>query len=138
MTKRTLTRRIGALTLAFGALALSGCASRAPSTPEQLVKQRASERWEALVASRWDKAYGFVSPAFRATMSEERYRERFVGIPKWKSADVRSVNCEPEKCTAVIRIEALYGARAGMATLSTDVSEIWLHEEGQWYKYESF
>lgn len=137
MTKRTLTRRIGALTLAFGAIALSGCAALAPATPEQQVEKRANQRWAALMASQWDKAYGFVSPSFRATMSEERYRERFVGVPKWKKAEVRSVKCEPEKCTAVIRIEALYGARAGLETLSTDVPEIWLQEEGQWYKYEA-
>ena len=136
MTKRTLTRRIGALTLALGALALSGCAALAPTTPEQQVQQRATQRWDALIASRWDKAYGFVSPSFRATMSEERYRERFVGVPKWKKVEVRSVKCESEKCIAVVHIESLYGARAGMETLSTDMSEIWLNEDGQWYKYE--
>ena len=137
MTKRTLTRRIGALTLAIGALALSGCAAFAPATPEQQVEKRAAQRWDALMASQWNKVYGFLSPSFRATMSDERYRERFVGVPKWKKVEVRSVKCESEKCTAVVRIESLYGARAGIETLSTEISEIWLNEEGQWYKYEA-
>ena len=136
MATPTLHRRIGALTLALGVLTLSGCAAFAPATPEQQVQQRAAERWNALRAAQWEKAYAFVTPSFRATMSEERYRERFVGVPKWKNAEVRSVNCEPEKCIAVVRIEALYGARAGLETLSTDVPETWLKEDGQWYKYE--
>ena len=137
MAAFTFNRRIGTLTLALSALALSGCAAFAPATPEQQVHQRATERWKALKASQWDKAYAFVTPSFRATMTEERYRERFVGVPKWKNAEVRSVKCEPEKCIAVVRIEALYGARAGLETLSTDVPETWLQEEGQWYKYEA-
>lgn len=136
MSTRTFNRRIGALTLALGAMALSGCAVFAPATPEQQVQQRASERWKALRAAQWEKAYAFVTPSFRATMTEERYRERFIGVPKWKNAEVRSVTCESEKCIAVVRIEALYGARAGLETLSTEVPETWLKEEGQWYKYE--
>ncbi|MBP6652376.1 MAG: hypothetical protein KA181_08115, partial [Xylophilus sp.] len=84
MAAFTFNRRIGTLTLALSALALSGCAAFAPATPEQQVHQRATERWKALKASQWDKAYAFVTPSFRATMTEERYRERFVGVPKWK------------------------------------------------------
>ncbi len=136
MAKSIFSGRISLVTLAFSALAVSGCATFVPVTPEKQVEQRATERWNALRAAQWGKAYLLVLPSFRATMAEERYRERFVGVPKWKSAEVRSVKCETEKCTAIVRVEALYGARAGMETLSTDVPEIWLKEDGQWYKYE--
>lgn len=138
MASPCLNRRIGALTLVLGALAISGCAAFAPATPEQQVQQRATERWNALRASQWDKAYALVIPSFRATMSEERYRERFVGVPKWKSAEVLSVKCESEeKCVATIRIEAMYGARDGLKNLTTEMPETWLLEEGKWWKYEN-
>ena len=133
-----LHHRVAALTLSLGALALSGCAAFAPATPEQQVQQRATERWNALRASQWDKAYAFVIPSFRSTMSEERYRERFVGVPKWKSAEVLSVKCESgEKCVATVRIEAMYGARDGLKNLTTEMPETWLLEDGEWWKYEN-
>lgn len=137
MAKRTLNRRIGALTLALGALALSGCAAFAPATPEQQVQERAAKRWEALMASQWDKAYALATPSFRATTDQGRYQERFSGAPKWTSAKVVRVTCELEKCTAVVRIEVAFGAREGLKTLGTEVPETWLLENGQWWKYES-
>jgi len=137
MATRMFNRRLGAVVLTFGALVLSGCAALAPATPEQQVQQRATERWNALRAAQWETAYAFLLPSFRATTTEERYRERFVGVPKWTGAEVRSVTCEPEKCIAVIRIEALYGTRQGMRTLSTDMPETWLLEDGKWWKFES-
>ncbi len=116
---------------------LTGCAALAPATPEAAVMSRAEQRWKALMANDWASVHTFLTPAFRATMPADRYKERFIGVPKWKNVTVKSANCEPEKCTVVVRIEAEYGARAGMQTLSTDVPETWLKEDGQWYKYES-
>ena len=122
--------------LAAGAL-LAGCAALQPATPEQAVTARADQRWKALMAADWAKAHTFLTPAFRTTMQAERYRERFVGVPRWKNVTVQSAKCEPEKCTVIVRIEAQYGGRTGMETLSTDMPETWLQEDGQWYKYES-
>ena len=51
MAAFTFNRRIGTLTLALSALALSGCAAFAPATPEQQVHQRATERRKALKQS---------------------------------------------------------------------------------------
>ncbi len=135
-----LTRKLvgcKALTAAALALALTGCAALAPATPEAAVTSRAQQRWNALMANDWAGAHAFLTPAFRSTMPVDRYKERFVGVPKWKNVTVKSANCEPEKCTVVVRIEAEYGARAGMQTLSTELPETWLKEDGQWYKYES-
>ena len=122
--------------LAAAAL-LAGCAAFQPATPEEAVSARADQRWKALMAADWAKAHTFLTPAFRATMPVERYRERFVGVPRWTNVTVRSAKCESEKCTVVVRIEAQYGGRSGMRTLSTEMPETWLREDGQWYKYES-
>lgn len=138
MSTRKFPHFFGAVGAAFLAFMVAGCAAIAPSTPEQLVKDRAQERWNDLVAAKWDKVYSFVSPAFRAAMPEDRYRERFVGVPKWSKAEVIGVKCEPAKCVATVRIHALYGASGGLQTLATDVPETWLLEDGQWYKYEAF
>ncbi len=121
---------------AFAVAILSGCATVAPNAPEAAVTARAQQRWTALMASDWTAAHAFLTPAFRTTMPVERYKERFVGVPRWKSATVKSVKCEADTCTAVVRIEAEYGGRGGLQGLGTDVPETWLKEDGQWYKFE--
>jgi len=139
-TSSLARKMVGCKTLATCALSLvvlTGCAALAPATPETAVMSRAQQRWKALVANDWVGVHAFLTPAFRATMPADRYKERFIGVPKWKNVTIKSANCEPEKCTVVVRIEAEYGARTGMQTLSTDVPETWLKEDGQWYKYES-
>ena len=133
----TLARRKLLAAVALAAATLSGCALLAPSTPEAEVTARAQQRWKALIASDWSAAHAFLTPAFRTTMPVERYRERFVGVPRWKKVTVQSARCESEKCTVVVRIEAEYGARKGLETLSTEMPETWLHENGQWYFYEA-
>lgn len=122
---------------ALSVLTLAGCAALAPATSETQVTARAEQRWKALMASDWKTVHSFLTPAFGATMPAERYRERFVGVPRWKNVSVRSAKCEGEKCTVVVRIESEYGARSGMQTLSTDAPETWIKEDGQWYKYEN-
>lgn len=131
-----LRKLLTASAVVMGVL-LTGCAALQPASPEEAVTKRADQRWKALMAADWAKAYSFLTPAFRSTMSVERYRERFVGVPRWTNVTVKSAKCEPEKCTVVVRIEAEYGARSGIQTLSTDVPETWLQEDGTWYKYEA-
>lgn len=132
-----LARRKLFAAVALAVATLSGCAFLAPATPEAEVTARAQQRWKALIASDWSAAHAFLTPAFRTTMPVERYRERFVGVPRWKKVTVQSARCESEKCTVVVRIEAEYGARTGLETLSTEMPETWLKESGQWYFYEA-
>ncbi|MGB6100895.1 MAG: nuclear transport factor 2 family protein [Comamonas sp.] len=123
-------------TAALLLLGLAGCAALQPATPEEAVTARAEQRWKALIAHDWDAAYQFLTPAFRATMNSERWAYRFVGVPKWLEAPVQSAKCEDDKCTVVVRIVVDYPTKANTKTLHTDVTETWLREDGQWYKYE--
>lgn len=134
----SLFRRLGLIfPVVLLMLAVSGCAGLEPSTPEAQVSARAQQRWKALMAGEWSKVHNFLTPAFASTMPAERYRERFVGVPRWLDALVQSAKCDGGKCTVVVRVVAEYRGRSGMDTLSTDVPEIWILEDGQWYKYES-
>lgn len=123
---------------ALALFALAGCASLQPATPEEAVSARAAQRWKALIAHDWPAAYEFLTPAFRATMNVERYAYRFVGVPRWLDATtVRSAKCEEDRCTVVVNIVVDYPTKANTKTLNTDVTETWLREDGQWYKYEA-
>lgn len=114
--------------------AISGCAALSPKTPEQIVQERASQRWGALKAGNFNAAYAMLTPTYRAVVPYENYKGRHGGAVQWVSMDVVAVSCEPEKCVATIRIGAkpALGLRFG-STMSTHVDETWLLEGGQWW-----
>ncbi len=127
-------RRAAVAAIALATLA--GCATVNPVPPEQAVTERAQQRWKALMARDWTAAFQFLTPAFRSTMDVERYAYRFVGVPKWLDATIRSAKCEADRCSVVVHIVVEYLPKNNTHTLGTDVTETWLREGGQWYKYE--
>ena len=117
---------------------LGGCASLDNATPEQAVQQRATERWQALIAGDFKKAYEYLAPSYRAVSSFERYNEGLNGGAPWVKADVARVVCESaEKCTAGIRIESKAAPVMHFhGNIVTGVDETWLLEDGKWWLYQ--
>ena len=126
---------LGAMALALG---LSACASFAPQTPEEAVKQRAQVRWNSLLKGDLDKAYGYFTPAYRGLTPLDQYKASVGGGAVWKGAEVVLVTCEPEKCMARVRIDAHPVATLGFGRgpISTHVDETWLLDQGQWWLYQ--
>lgn len=123
--------------LCLGALALTGCALLAPSTPEQQVQQRAQARWQALSRTDFNTAYGLLAPSLRALLPAERWTRRFGRAATWNSADVTQVTCEAARCTATIRLTSTVpftGPRA--QPLTTHLDETWVLEDGQWWFFQ--
>lgn len=119
-------------------LALGACATLG-SVPQEQVRQRANERWQALVASDFDRAYTYNTPGYRAVVSTDVYRSRVGAAVKWLGAEAVTVECpEPAKCNATVRIDyrPLQGGRAG-DKYSTHIDETWLLEDGQWWIFQS-
>lgn len=119
-------------------LTLAACASMGGGTPETQVSQRASERWKALVAGEFSKAYTYSTPGFRQVVTADGFRSRYGSAVVWVGTEVVSVVCpEPVKCNAVIRLDykPLKGGRTG-APLNTHIDETWLLEGGQWWVFQ--
>jgi hypothetical protein len=117
---------------------LAGCAAFAPVPPEEAVKRRAQERWAALIAGEWDKAYDYMAPSFRALVERKRFANQFGGGAAWEGAEVVGVACpEPDRCIATIKMafRPVLGVRRG-EPMSTHFEETWLREEGQWWLYQ--
>lgn len=116
---------------------LSACAGLEPRTPEEIVKARATERWQAMLKRDTRKAYEFTAPSYRAVVSAEKFGSKFGTAVVWVAAEVVSVTCATEKCTATVMIEAkpLLGAKFGN-TISTHVDETWLLEDGRWWFFQ--
>ena len=120
------------------ALTLSACASLGGGKPEEQVRQRATERWQALVAGEFSRAYRYTTPGFRAVVSPDGYRNRFGGAVTWLGAEVIRVNCsEADKCIALARIDYKpVTGRQSTPKISTHVDETWLFEDGQWWFFQ--
>lgn len=117
---------------------LAACASLGGGTPEEQVRQRATERWQALAGGQFSRAYNFNTPGFRAVVSPDAYRNRFGSAISWLGAEVMRVNCaEAQKCLALVRVDykLVLGRQKG-GKLSTHIDETWLFEDGQWWFFQ--
>jgi|JI6StandDraft_1071083.scaffolds.fasta_scaffold81871_2 hypothetical protein len=126
--------RAKAIVVSLAFLALVGCAALERS-PEAAVEVRARERWEALLAKRFDEAYEFHTDRIRKAQDFNKFRGRFGAEMSIKSAKVVLVECKSEaSCLARIRIEtglALPNVRT--RTIETHVDEPWVKQtNGQW------
>jgi hypothetical protein len=117
---------------------LSACASLGGGPPEEQVKRRANERWQALVGGQFSRAYDYSAPSFKAVVTPDGYRNRFGSAISWQGAEVIRVVCpEVTKCVAVVRIDfkPVLSIQKN-STISTHYEETWLLEMGQWWLYQ--
>lgn len=119
-------------------LALAACAGVSTGNQKDLVRQRATEHWQALVAGEFNRAYTYIIPSFRAVVSADRYRSRFGTAVTWVGNEVLDVNCpEADRCVARSRIDFKPTiSRKKDMILATYVDETWLFQEGQWWLFQ--
>ena len=126
--------------LAALALVLTACATATPSTPEDLVRQRAEERWGALVKQDFQKAYDYMTPSYRAVVSSEQFKSQFGAAGQWTNAIVHAVTCEAESCDVQMRITTKVNVpqmAMRIPEVTTYMTEKWVREEGQWWRYDA-
>ncbi|WP_456376820.1 hypothetical protein [Thiolapillus sp.] len=114
-----------------------GVADVTQLSKEEVVKQRAKEHMDALIAMDWKKAYDFFSPATRSLKPFEVYANRMKGgVIIRKSAVVEKVECEEELCRVTIHLGYLYvGDIAQMRgqEMTSRFQEKWIFSEGNWW-----
>lgn len=124
--------------IALPALLIAACAP--PPSDEEVVTQRAQERWNALVKNEFETSYEYHSPGYR---EENTTIEHIVGLSRrqivWTAADVSEVDCDEARC--VVTVQVAYradGAPGVLSGLENDrpVREIWVRLDGQWWYSE--
>lgn len=119
-------------------LAMSACANLEPSKPEDQVRQRATERWQALVKGEFIRAYEYNTPGFKAVVTPDGFRNRFGGAVVWVSAEVVRVTCEDaNKCVATIKLA--FKPSLSIRTkepLINHFDETWLLDKGKWWFFQ--
>ncbi|MBR0567242.1 hypothetical protein J5J83_14050 [Azoarcus sp. L1K30] len=124
----------GAMLIAVGML--SACSNMPPlsSAPEDIVKFRAQQRWDAHVAGEWETVYSFATPSYRALRPFVHFRGTIGSAVSWTKAEVVSVECAEEACSARVKLDFRSAVRPGVSEeSSTYISEKWVLEDGQWY-----
>lgn len=127
--------RAGVTVAMFATTALiAGCASF--GGPEDAVKSRAGEFWQARLDGRPDKAYELTTPSHRKLQTLQQYRVKFAGLGA-KAADVVGVTCEAERCVARVKLVVQPGlAGIKLDTVDMYMDDVWVREDGQWWHFE--
>ena len=127
------------LLLPLAAAALAACAAPGAENTQEQLRQRVTQRWQALIAADYARSYTFATPTYRAAVTPEAYRGRKGVAVQRVSAEIFSVNCpEPTKCKVRVEVGAKppLGSRYGNLIVKAPVDESWLFENGQWWVAE--
>lgn len=117
---------------------LVACAtSPVKSSPEESVKQRASQRANAFIKGDLESSYGLTAPSYRKLRDLEAYKRNLGSAAKWETAEIKSVTCEPQRCRALlsVNVKPLIRGRFG-DTITVQFEEIWLLEDGNWWLHQ--
>lgn len=117
--------------------AVIGCATFVTHDPEQIVRQRVNERWDALIEGRLETAYTYETPEYRELYSFPEYRNTIYGVGSWRKMEIEDIDCVDDKCVANIRIYVNIEFGKSFGTIATDAltSQNWIKNStsGQWY-----
>jgi hypothetical protein len=118
-------------------VALAGCNTNKDPTAD--VEKRAVERWNYLIAHQAEKAYDYLSPGTRETVTRESYAGAMNSRPvRWTAAKFNRKECDADRCKVYIDVSyslAMPGAGAvGKPVESTSTqSETWVRVKDDWY-----
>lgn len=122
---------------AFAAQPASAPASApALTADEQAVMKRAQERWDALVARDFERAWTYLQPAAREKTKQQDYKAHFGDALVWKEATARNAKCLTTRCGVFVRITSKNMApnfARQIPELTSHMTEEWVKEEGQWW-----
>ena len=136
MIRLPLKTRVGQLPVVFAVLLLiSACA--ATRTAEQIVEERAMERWIALLSDDLTGAYEYLSPGYRSSVSVKNYqRALLLKKIKWNDAKVIESECEETTCKVKISLNyTAFGAVPGLKSFDgvQTIEESWVLVNGNWF-----
>lgn len=133
--------RAGLLVVSIACLLLAGCSAKLTKSAAATPEQRAQERWDALLARDFQKAFTYLSPGMRSASTPDAYAAQMGVRPvKWKGARVLESDCTDdaaaEACRVTVQIDFTVPASIpGIKELSStsSLSERWIRVDGVWY-----
>ncbi|ABA57276.1 hypothetical protein Noc_0763 [Nitrosococcus oceani ATCC 19707] len=123
------------LTLFFLTWVIAGLGGCSSPPPEEVVGQRAVERWQALAQRDMEKAYSYLSPGYRAVNSLELYQARIGDKVQWKGATVKKIACADNTCDVTLTLRYRYATPPTGSHYEGErpIKEKWTQTEDQWW-----
>ncbi len=129
--------RIALYAAVLALLALAGCTTTVKKHEDaSVIKQRAVQRWDYLIAHQAEKAYDFLTPGYRQTESRELYEKRMNGRGlRWGKVHFASQKCDKDVCHVhlIVDYSLRMGGPAGTVKSSGFLTETWIRADGNWY-----
>lgn len=128
--------------VAFAAVVAAGCGTigggLGPDTPvaekEQVVRERANARWQALIKRDYPAAYGYLSAASRSSISLPAYKARFEAA-QYRAVTIENVDCASGVCKVRVQLTFDLPAAKGQG-LVVALNEDWIIDQGQaWFVF---
>ena len=130
-------------------LLLTAACSRddAPKAPETLgseqeaaLIQRVTERWHALEAKDFGKAYEFATPNYRGIFSKSLYVNKFSYAVNWELTEIDIVNYDARAAVASVAVRVMSEptkqtsvASRALGAIPITIREKWFSVNGQWW-----
>lgn len=104
-------------------------------TVEERVGNRAVERWHALMAGDFKKAYGYLGPGYRSAVPLAAYEAKLTAAQViWKKVNLKAVKCEQELCTVDLGLDYRPKVKGFEAyQLQNNLTEKWVKVGNQWW-----
>lgn len=138
MNKKRVSFAAKVVVLGLATLLLAACAGPGGRAPAEVsVEERAQERWDYLVEREFGNAWNLHSPGFRETTPRDEFERDMRRRPiRWLVAEVRSAECEGDRCD--VRVAVTYQAIAAPAgqrriRMTRNIDETWIRLDGQWW-----
>ena len=142
---RTLFHRIQPFF--FGVLLVSlglsvGCASgpKWDDAQRSILEQRVRERYQALVARDYNKAWEYSTPNYRAVFSKQLYVKKFSYALDLELTGVEVVNYDSDAAVASVVVRVMSkptkqtsSASVGVGAIPFGRGERWIFANGQWW-----
>ena len=128
------------LVVTMGLIISCTSAPRWDQEQRDLLEQRVRDRWQALVARDFEKAWEYTSPENRAIFSKQLYVKNFSYAVEWELTDVEIVNYDGDAAVASVVVRVMSkptkqtsSASVRLGSIPTNLRERWIFAEGQWW-----
>lgn len=137
------------LLVALALLALAACGNKEGINPEPetlnesqeaALVQRVTERWAALSALNYDRAWEYSSPAYREIFPKQLFVRNFSYVVERELTAVEVLNYDAEAAVASVSVRVMSRptkstseASRALGALPVTIQEKWILEDGEWW-----
>lgn len=104
---------------------------------DTILREKAQNRWRAIISGDFEKSYGYETPDYRKKFSLESYKSRFGKSVSWLDSEVVTLNIVDNGSLARVLVAVLYSAPSpvsnGVVTNKKFLWEEWVIVESEWY-----